>query len=71
MRIIGSQRRELLSETEYELISLSESEAILLNTDTGRRELWSKKDDFAGYVVEINGVGYEFVRQIKEVILNE
>lgn len=40
MRVIGSQRRELLSETEYKLISLSKGEAILLNTETKHRELW-------------------------------
>jgi hypothetical protein len=65
MQIVGSQRRELIEHTEYKLISLAGGEAILLNTETNHRELWYKRDDFAGYVIVIEEIGYEFVREIK------
>ena len=69
---IGSQTREPIEETEYELLELVEyleypsgRDAILLNKKTGAKELFTERDDFAGYVIEINGTGFEFIRQIK------
>lgn len=64
MRIIGSQTREKLEDTKYTLLEQTRSDAILLNTKTNIKELWVKRDDHAGYVIEINGIGYEFVRSI-------
>jgi hypothetical protein len=62
-RQLGSQFRETLEEAGYDLISLSEdgSEAILQD-EGGKLEVWGRNDHSAGWVVEINGVGYAFVR---------
>ncbi len=80
MKIRGSQTRELLKDTDYvvqfidEHLVLSEAgiqclesgpEVVLLNQVTGKEELWVRNDDFAGYVIEINGMGFEFVRGLK------
>jgi len=79
METIGSQTREPIEETEYivrfidEHLVLSETgvyqlesgpDVVLLNKKTDREELWTKNDDFAGYVIEIGGKGYEFVKEI-------
>ena len=74
MRTIGSQKRETLAEAEYELIGIFNG---IFNGDVGtvavvrpihekhgKTELWAKNDDFAGYVMEINGVGYAFICSI-------
>ena len=39
-------------------------EAVLLNSVTGNRELWVENDHYAGYVIVIDEVGFEFVREI-------
>ena len=59
---IGSQYRETLDESGYILIGEKCDEAILFDTVTDNYELWVRRDDFAGWVVEIGGGGYEFVR---------
>lgn len=79
----GSQTREPIEDTEYQLEHIDEEiivgveghhisvwpirrEAVLIATDTGKRGLWCEcDDDFAGYVVVIDGMGFEFVRSIK------
>lgn len=82
MKTVGSQTRERIEDTEYELVSIDEHtvinehgshkaeypqsrEAILEVTDTGKQELWVESDDFAGYVIEIDGIGYEFIRSLE------
>lgn len=64
----GSQRREPIEETDYRIISswpdLDIGEVILQDEHTHHRELWVKRNDFAGYVIVINGNGYEFVRGV-------
>lgn len=67
MRQIGSQSRELLSETDYEVVGnrLDESHGrsvILRDKTTGKHELWVPNDSCASYVIEIEGEGHEFVR---------
>jgi len=37
-------------------------EACLRHKETGRQELWMECDEFAGYVIEIDGMGFEYVR---------
>jgi hypothetical protein len=69
MRQIGSQTREKIENTEYKVSAIEGNEttgrnAILLRAD-GKEELWTENDDFAGYVIEIDGAGYEFVRDMK------
>lgn len=70
MKKIGSQIRENIEDTEYTIDVIEGDEltgrnAFLLTAD-GKYELWTEKDDFAGYVIVIDGMGYEFVRTIKE-----
>lgn len=65
---IGSQTREPIGDTEYELLEFIEypsgRDAVLLNKETGIKELYVERDDFAGYVIEIDGKGFEFVRSL-------
>jgi len=65
---VGSQTREPIEDTEYELLEFIEypsgQDAVLLNKETGIKELYVEKDDFAGYVIEIDGRGFEFVRSL-------
>ncbi len=62
-RIVGSQIRESLTSAGYSLVSLSDDgEAILREGD--KLELWQANDYFAGYTLEIKGVGYEFIREV-------
>ena len=63
MRHIGSQTRETLEESEYTFVSREGDEVILENEDGGK-ELFVERDDYAGYVVEIDGIGHEFVRSL-------
>lgn len=63
----GSQRREPLEETDYRIVKTwpdVDRGTVILEDETGKRELWVKHDDHAGYVVVINGKGYEFVGSI-------
>ncbi len=59
---IGSQNRELLVESGYSLVKLNKNEAVLRDKATGRLELWQRNNHHSGYVIEIQGIGYEFVR---------
>ena len=66
MQKIGSQTRETLEESGRKLIALHlNGKEALLNYD-GSCERWVLNDDYAGYVIEINGQGYEFVATIKD-----
>lgn len=66
MKKRGSQIRENYKEAKYKLMSYSKNDKnVILEDEDGQRELWTANDNFAGYVVEINGVGYEFVRSGK------
>ncbi len=61
----GSQNRESLEHAGYDLVSRKGGrEVILKDKETGKYELWGKKDDFAGYTIDINGTGYEFIRGV-------
>ena len=60
MKTIGSQKRETLQEAGFELVEKSDNQVILKEIETLNLELWVKNDDYAGYVVEIDGIGYEF-----------
>lgn len=59
---IGSQFRETMAEANYELVArIDEDEVILKDRTLGTEELWVRHDDYAGWTLEIDGVGYEFV----------
>ena len=61
----GSQLRELIAESGYELVAeFYGGLAILRDTISNKLEVWQANDDFAGYVVVLDGVGYEFVREV-------
>ena len=63
IKSIGSQNREKIEDTEYEVYRVcAHGEVILHDTEMNRYEVWAKNDNFAGYVLEINGIGYEFCR---------
>jgi len=67
-KMIGSQIREPLEESGYELAGYLDNAkdiAVLKSidkADKGKMEIWTRNDHFAGYVIELHGVGYEFVR---------
>lgn len=65
MKQIGSQRRESISESGYKLYAIGGDFAIL-ETKDGKLELWYPNNDFAGYVIDIGGIGYEFARDYQE-----
>ena len=65
MKTIGSQKRETLRESGLQLIACNGKEAVLSNS--GKAEMWVLNDDFAGYVIEINGQGYEFMRSLTQL----
>lgn len=69
---IGSQKRDKLESTEY-ILYLDEGEVdghedcvILQHQESETLELWWKNDQAASYVIEIDGVGYEYVRTYSE-----
>ena len=72
MDILGSQRREDINESKiYSLLSGPDKDGIVVihNTITSNCENWIANDDFAGYVLVIHGLGYEFIRSLKKVSL--
>lgn len=60
MKRIGSQTRASLQEEGYRLVR-REAEDVILENDEGGIERWTKHDDFAGFVFDVDGIGYEFV----------
>jgi hypothetical protein len=63
MEKIGSQIRQEIEESEYDIVQIYRRTAILRNRDTGKDEVWAKNNNFAGYVIVIDGQGYEFMRE--------
>ena len=62
---IGSQARERIEQTEYRCESFDPSyDSTVLVDSVGKRELWFKNDHYAGYTIEIEGIGYEFARSL-------
>ncbi|MFA5321947.1 MAG: hypothetical protein WC373_04680 [Smithella sp.] len=62
MKTIGSQKRYTLAESGMEFVLKMPGNAALLRDKlTGRLEIWQLNDHHSGYVIEINGKGYEFV----------
>lgn len=65
METIGSQKREKIEKLPYRVLKWLPNKEVILRDDNGKKELWIENDHFAGYVIEINHIGYEFVRTIK------
>ncbi len=61
MKLNGNQIRETLAQAGYQLVARRERDALLRN-EVGGLELFVANDDYAGYVVEIDAIGHEFVR---------
>lgn len=72
IEVRGSQHRQKLEDSGYRLISLEEGTARLRPQGDGDTvgagmaidELWYERDDHAGYTIEIQGVGYEYGRDL-------
>ena len=64
METIGSQKRELLAESGMTLVSSDNDTAVLQADDDGNLEMWYANDKHAGYVIVIDGIGFEFIRSI-------
>ena len=64
----GSQAREKIEDTDekYRMVSKKGKEAVLFNPDSNTYERWYKNDDYAGYVIEIDGAGYEFANSMRK-----
>lgn len=60
-----SQNRETLDKAEATIHKRISPTEVVLKID-GKFELWAKNDNFAGYVIEIDGKGYEFVRGVPD-----
>ena len=61
MKRIGSQVRETLKESGYELVSRPDKGVVILrDKSTGKAEMWYANDDHAGYTIQIGRWGYEF-----------
>lgn len=66
MKKIGSQTRETLAESGYRLLDRWDEETIVLQSigDPDQQEVWFKNDHHAGYTIEVEGVGYEYARDV-------
>ena len=58
-----NQHREPLEATGMKLIHQAGAVAVLQDKD--RLEVWRENDNYSGYVVEIDGKGYEFVYSVR------
>jgi hypothetical protein len=70
----GSQRREKIEQTDMVLEKRKSPTEVILrdkNDPNAPLELWSLSDDYAGYVIEIDGKGYEFISEIKSILPEE
>lgn len=56
-----SQIRQKIEDSEYSIAGRIDENQVVL-TDGTNFELYAKRNDFAGHVIVINDVGYEFVR---------
>jgi len=65
METRGSQKREKIKKLPYRVLKWLDNGEVILREDTGKKELWVENDHFSGYVIEINHIGYEFVRTIE------
>lgn len=65
----GSQTRETLASAGMRIVACwpeTDRGTVVLADADGKRELWSRNPHYAGYVITINGIGYEFIRSLPE-----
>jgi len=60
-----SQIRCNIEDSDHRLVGWIIPNVEVILKDGGIYEVWAKKDDFAGYVIVIDGEGYEFVGEAK------
>jgi hypothetical protein len=60
MKRIGSQTRETLKESGYKLAGRPGKGQVILEDETGKKELWYANDCHSGYTVQVGRWGYEF-----------
>ena len=60
----GSQFRQTLEQAGYKVHVLYNDGYALLWNENDKLELWQRNDCYAGWVIAIRGIGYEFVRSI-------
>lgn len=65
----GAQTRDTLEEADYVIVEgpigkKGERKVLTKDRATGRCELWKENDNFVGYVLEIDGTGYQFARSV-------
>lgn len=58
---MSNQIRVNIKEKGYSLLH-KDGRDIILENEEGGQELWTERDDFAGFVLVVDGTGYEFVR---------
>lgn len=66
IRRIGSQLRQKIQFTDYELVRKLRREIIVRDkTDPNHYELWYLNNQHSGYTLQVAGQGYEFGRDLK------
>jgi len=64
----GSQIREPYNEAGYIISSTwpdcDRGNIVLTDIETGKKELWTINNNYSGYVITINDIGYEFLRSL-------
>lgn len=64
MKHIGSQTRETLEEAQAKIHTWINDKEVVLQDEDGHLALYCENDDYAGYVIEIDGKGYEFCSSV-------
>lgn len=57
-----TQTRVTLMQSGLSLYKRVDATTILLKNDENKLEVWDLHDDYAGYTIEIDNVGYEFIK---------
>lgn len=60
MITIGSQSRELIESTTARVVGTMGKDEILVEED-GEIKVYRANNHYAGYVLVVNGIGYEFI----------
>lgn len=66
MRQIGSQRREMLKGANMTLVCYPAPRTVILQDQTGKREVWYANDHHAGYTIQVGRWGYEFGHDVMD-----
>lgn len=67
VQVKGPQFREPITESEYwiyQWVGDVPGEQVILVRNGGSVELWHRNDSHAGYTIDIDGIGYEFITEL-------